>query len=130
MFTASSCRKAEEILDFVPLFLCLNLIPGDPEQRLATNIHRSLRFEFGHGFEDAADFSLCDGREEAFDGIQPRGRCRREMEGPARMLRGPIQHCGMLVSGVIIENGVGRVLAPEPKPTPSLVNAIIPNPGD
>ncbi len=67
----------------------------------------NLGFELGHGFEDAApDFSAGGGREEAFDGVQPRGRGRREVEGPARMIGEPLHDSGALVSGVVIENGV------------------------
>ena len=37
--------------------------------------------EVGNGSEDAAfEAALCEGGEEALDGIKPGGRCRREME--------------------------------------------------
>ena len=59
-------------------------------------------FEIGDGFEDAAsDFSAGDGREESFDGIEPRRRGRREMAGPSRMVGQPPQDIGMLVRGVV-----------------------------
>ena len=64
-------------------------------------------FEFGDGFEDAAsDSPAGDGREEALDGVEPGGRCRREMEDPARMIRQPFPDLGMLVGGVVVDDGV------------------------
>ena len=45
--------------------------------------------------------------EEVFDGVEPGGRGRREMEGPARMARQPTQRFGML--GVVVEHGVDRL---------------------
>lgn len=64
-------------------------------------------FEIGDGFEDAAaDFSAGDGREESFDGIEPRRRGRREMAGPSRMVGQPPQDIGMLVRGVVVSDGM------------------------
>ncbi len=41
--------------------------------------------EIGDGLEDAAsDFAPRDGREEPFDGIEPRRGGRREVERPSR----------------------------------------------
>jgi len=66
-----------------------------------------LGFEFGDGSEDAtADFPASDGREEALDGVQPRSRGRREVEGPARMIGEPLHDRRVLVRGVIVEDGV------------------------
>jgi hypothetical protein len=63
--------------------------------------------QFGDGFEDAAaDFSSRDGREESFDGIEPRRRCRREMKCPTRMIGQPRHNVGMFVRGVIVGNGM------------------------
>jgi len=42
--------------------------------------------------------------EEALDGVQPRGRSRREVEGNARMTAEPLDHLGMLVGGVVVQD--------------------------
>jgi hypothetical protein len=39
----------------------------------------------------ASDLAACDGGEEAFDGVEPRRRGRREMESPARMVGEPFK---------------------------------------
>ena len=63
--------------------------------------------EVGHGSEDAAfEAALGEGCKEALDGVEPGGRGRREVECPARMARDPLAHGGMLVGGVIVEDGV------------------------
>src|SRR5208282_2374798 len=68
-------------------------------------IDRGLKV--GDGSEDAAfEAALGEGGEEALDGVEPGGRCRREVEGPARMARDPLPHGGMLVGGVVDEDGV------------------------
>ena len=47
------------------------------------------------------------------DGVEPGGRGRREVEGPARMTRQPGQHFGMLVGGIVVDmdRPIGRDLA-------------------
>jgi hypothetical protein len=60
--------------------------------------------------EDAAlETPLGQDGEEALDGVEPRGGCRGEVEGPAGMTRKPSPHGGMLVGGVIVEDGVDRL---------------------
>ena len=49
-----------------------------------------------------------DGKE-AFDGVEPRGRGRREVECPTRMARQPSVHGGMLVGGVVVDDGVNHL---------------------
>jgi len=44
--------------------------------------------------------------EEAFDSVQPRGRGRGEVEGPARVSLEPGADLGVLVSGVVVEDDV------------------------
>ena len=39
--------------------------------------------------------------EEAFDGVEPGGRCRGEVDGPARMSGEPGAHLRMLVGGIV-----------------------------
>jgi hypothetical protein len=64
---------------------------------------------------------VCDGSEhtalepsvgqdgkEAFYGIQPRSGRGRKVEGPSRMADEPFAHFGMLVGGVVVDDGVGR----------------------
>ena len=72
--------------------------------------------EVGDRSEDAAfQATLGENREEALDGVEPGGRGRCEVEGPARIAREPPAHGRMLVGSVIVENGVdglaGRNLA-------------------
>src|ERR1700730_12348641 len=57
--------------------------------------------EFGNGFEDAApDSSARDRREKPFDGVEPGGGRRGEVEGPSWMRGEPFQDIGMFVRGV------------------------------
>ena len=42
--------------------------------------------------------------EEALDSVQPRGRSRREVEGEARVTPEPLDHLGMLVGGVVVQD--------------------------
>ena len=62
--------------------------------------------------EDAAFEAPAGERgEEALDGVDPGGRCRGEMKGPARMAGEPGQHLGMFVGGVVVGDGVDRLSA-------------------
>ena len=71
------------------------------------DVARDGVFEIGNGFEDAAsDFAPGDGREESFDGIEPRGRGRSEVERPSRMVGEPLHDVRMFVRGVVVEDGV------------------------
>jgi hypothetical protein len=55
--------------------------------------------------EDAALQSpLGEFCEEAFDGVEPRTRCWREVECEALVSIEPSSHIGMLVGGVIVED--------------------------
>src|ERR1700756_4475925 len=47
-------------------------------------------------------------REKVLDGVEPGGRGRGEVEGPARMTRQPGQHPGMLVGGIVVEDDMDR----------------------
>ena len=59
------------------------------------------------GAESAAlEPSLAQHGEEALDGVEPVSGSWGEMEGPARMTRQPFPRLGMLVSGIVVENGV------------------------
>jgi hypothetical protein len=55
--------------------------------------------------EDAA-FEAAFGQlgEEALDGIQPRARCRHEVEREALVPVEPCAHLGVLVNGVVVED--------------------------
>jgi hypothetical protein len=62
------------------------------------------------GPKDAAlEPALCEGCEEALDRVEPRGRCRGEMERPSRMALEPSANIGMLMGGVIVDDGVDRL---------------------
>ena len=54
----------------------------------------------------ASDPAARDGGEEALDGVEPGGRCRGEMERPARMIGEPFENLGLFVGGVIVDDGV------------------------
>ena len=56
----------------------------------------------------ALDSLLRQLSESAFDGIEPGGRGRREVEGPARVARQPGQHLGVLVGGIVVEHRMDR----------------------
>ena len=47
--------------------------------------------------------------EEALDGVEPAGGGEREVERPAGMSAQPFDHLGVLVGGVIVEDGVNRL---------------------
>ena len=60
--------------------------------------------QVGNGFEDPAPDALsCDGREKAFDGVEPGRRGWCEMEDPARMIGEPLPDLGVLVGGIILQ---------------------------
>src|ERR1700675_4959751 len=60
--------------------------------------------------KDAAlEPALCEGREEALDRVEPGSRCRCEMERPSRMAFEPSADVGMLMGGVIVDDGVDRL---------------------
>ena len=63
--------------------------------------------ELGDGAEDAA-LEPTPGKlgEKALDGVQPGARGGGEMEGPARMTAEPGADLGVLVGGVVVDNGV------------------------
>ena len=64
-------------------------------------------FEIGEGFEDAApDLPAGNGREEAFDSVEPGCRGRGEMEDPAGVIGKPLFHLGVLMGGVVIGDGM------------------------
>ena len=46
----------------------------------------------------ASDPAARDGGEEALDGVEPGGRCRREMERPVRMIGEPFENLGLSMS--------------------------------
>ena len=46
------------------------------------------------------------GGKEALDSIEPGGRCRREVEHPPGMASEPGTDLGLLVRGVVVEDGV------------------------
>src|SRR6266404_8339863 len=65
------------------------------------------RLQVDNRSEDAAlQSALGQFGEEAFDGVEPRARCRREVEREALMPVEPSAHLRMLVGGVIVEDQV------------------------
>ena len=66
--------------------------------------------QVGDGPKDAAlEPPLRKGREEALDRVEPGSRCRREMERPSRVTFEPSSNIGMLMGGVIVEDGVDSI---------------------
>ena len=62
--------------------------------------------QVGDGAEDAAlEPSLGEDREEALDSVEPGSGCRCEMERPSRMAFKPTANIGMLVGGVVVDDG-------------------------
>ncbi len=59
------------------------------------------------GMEDPAlEPPAGQGGKEALDSIEPGGRCRREVEHPPGMTSEPGADLGLLVRGVVVEDGV------------------------
>ena len=83
-----------------------------PNERLGLpivvlNVSPDGVLQFSNRPEDAAtDAPSGDGGEEAFDRVEPGCRCRGEVEHPARMIGQPPLDLGVLVGGVIVEDGV------------------------
>ena len=66
--------------------------------------------QVGDRAKDAAlEPALCERREEALDRVEPGSRCRREMERPSRMAFEPSADVGMLMGGVVVDDGVDRL---------------------
>ena len=65
--------------------------------------------QLGDGSEDAAlETPARELGEEALYRIEPGGRGRGEVEGPAGMTSEPIAHIRVLVGGVIVDDGMDR----------------------
>ena len=61
--------------------------------------------EIDEGVEDAVfEPPPCELGEEAFDGVLPRARCRREVEGPTGMLGQPRPDYFVLVGRAVVED--------------------------
>jgi hypothetical protein len=66
--------------------------------------------QFGDGAKHAAfEAPARQLGEEAFHGVEPGSRCRGEMERPSRMAFEPSANIGMLMGGVIVDDGVDRL---------------------
>ena len=67
--------------------------------------------EIGDGAEDAApEAPSGERREEVLDSVEPGARSRGEVEHPARMAGEPGFDLGMLMGGVVVEDGVDRLV--------------------
>src|SRR5262249_26934007 len=75
------------------------------------SIDRGL--QVGDRAEDAAADAL-PGHfgEEILDGVEPGGRGRGEVEGPARMARQPGQHFGVFVRGIVVMSSTVWITLP------------------
>ena len=68
------------------------------------------RLKRDEGMEHAAfEPLLGELGEEALDRVHPRGRCRREVEREARMASEPLDHLGMLVGGIVVQDHVDQL---------------------
>ena len=66
--------------------------------------------EVGDGSKHAAfEAALGQDGEKAFDGVEPRGRGRREVERPSWVARQPSSHGWMLMGGVVVDDRVDRL---------------------
>ena len=66
--------------------------------------------QVGDGAKDAAlQSALCEGSEEALNGVEPGSRCRVEMERPSRIAFEPSANIGMLIGALIVDDGVDRL---------------------
>ena len=74
---------------------------------VGVDVARDRVLQMVDGMEgSASDPAARDGGEEALDGVEPGGRCRGEMERPARMIGEPFENLGLFVGGVIVDDGV------------------------
>ncbi len=65
--------------------------------------------EFAYGAEDAIfETASCPLGEDAFERVQPRARSGGKVEGPVRMACEPDLDFLVLVSGVVVEDGMDR----------------------
>ncbi len=65
--------------------------------------------QVGDGAKNAAlEPSLCEGSEEALDGVEPGGRLRREGERPSRMTFEPSANVGMFAGRVVVDDDADR----------------------
>ena len=66
--------------------------------------------QFGEGSEDAPlEAPSSELGEEAFHSVEPGGARRREVERPAGMPGQPLAHLGMLVGGIVVDDGMDRL---------------------
>src|ERR1700678_4631815 len=66
--------------------------------------------QVGDRSKDAAlEPAFREGREEAFDRVEPGSRCWCEMERPSRMTFEPSTNIGMLMGGVVVADRVDRL---------------------
>src|SRR5436305_674180 len=77
-----------------------------------------ISIDGGLQVDDRAEYTTADALprhlgEEALDRVEPRGRGRGEVEGPARMARQPGQHFGMFVGGIVVEDDVDQLASPD-----------------
>lgn len=85
---------------------------GPPDEGLRCLIVLGDEAVDGHlqvddGAEDAAlQASFGELGEEAFDGVEPGGRGRGEVEHPARMALQPSAHPRVLVNRIVVQDGV------------------------
>ena len=83
---------------------------GGPDEGLGLGIVLlQVGFDCGLEFGDAAEHAAADGvagdqAEEAFDLIDPGGRCRGEVEVEARMALEPGCDLGVLVACVVVDD--------------------------
>ena len=68
------------------------------------------RLQVGDGAKDTAlEPAFGEERKEPLDGVEPGSRCRREVERPSRMTFEPSADVGMLMGGVVVDDGVDRL---------------------
>ena len=85
---------------------------GGPDKRLwllvvVDDEAVDVGLQIDDAFEDPAfEAALGEDGEETFDGVEPTGRGRREVKSPARMTPEPLNSLGVLVGGVVVEDGV------------------------
>lgn len=66
--------------------------------------------QIGNRFEHPpTNFPPGDDGKDALDSVEPRGRCRREVEDPAWVIGQPLPDLRMLVGAVVVEDGVDHL---------------------
>src|SRR3954452_2947471 len=108
--TASRPRRRRSRARPAPLSpLCPLEGPWDGVGLREETIDRGLKFN-DRAEHAALETPFGEFGEKAFNGVQPRCRCGREVKAPPRMASQPRLDLRVLVGGVVVDDGVDRLV--------------------